>query len=195
MSVEIFQRTPWYLVSGPGPYPVTHAYRDSEDLVLFVRTKGGGIVSLSNEDFSVEPKESNTGGSVTLSTSKAAEHEGSQLLINRSTKIEQGWSGVYSREKGLEQQISGMVMGLQDAHEFHKYLYAAPVTGKDGLPGNLLQLDGSGRLVDAGVSALSLPGIVDLISAGAGIFTSSVVDLGELDEHPTSIIDLGELEN
>ena len=113
MTREVFTPTPTYSINGVGPYTITHPYRAKEDLIILAYD-GTDEVEIGPADFSVDPPESATTGSVLLSVSAAATHSSSDLMIQRKTRKEQGWAGQSAREVGLEGQLDALTMGLQD---------------------------------------------------------------------------------
>ncbi|MBR9840254.1 MAG: hypothetical protein GYB50_20525 [Rhodobacteraceae bacterium] len=114
MTLDILTPTPVYTVNGPGPYAVKHGYLAATELLVEVESATGRTV-LSPADFTLEPASSLTGGALTLVDEIADAHAGSRLAIARQTAQEQGFSGAYARDKGLEATLDRLAMAVQDA--------------------------------------------------------------------------------
>lgn len=112
MTVEAFVPSPVYVIAGPGPYGVTHAYRQGALRVAV--WKDGIRTELSSSDFTASPADAEEGGTVTLSAAAATTHAGGSLFITRETSPEQGWEGTTSRERGLEAQLDWITQAVQD---------------------------------------------------------------------------------
>lgn len=113
MTVETYAPPALMTISGAGPYPFNHALRATEDIDVFVMI-GSAALQLFSPDFTVTKNAGSPGGTVVLSAPIATTHAGRLLRIDRSTRIEQGWIGGTSREKGLERQIDAGTMALQE---------------------------------------------------------------------------------
>lgn len=115
MTTEYFSGAPIYTIAGTGPYSVPHPYNWKTDLVVDALYLGVRHRLTLGTHYSVSPDKSETTGSVTLSSGRAAAYAGGDLIITRSTGIEQGWSGVAGpREKGLERQLDRLARAIQD---------------------------------------------------------------------------------
>ncbi|MGS4947439.1 ubiquitin-activating E1 FCCH domain-containing protein [Meridianimarinicoccus sp. RP-17] len=116
MTVETFDLSPIYTISGTGPYAIEHPYRAAEDIEVSL-VDDGAITPLASGEFSVEPAGPVDFGIVTLSADAATAFAGKMLRIDRNTEKEQGFVGATSREKGMERQLDAMVMAIQENAE------------------------------------------------------------------------------
>ncbi len=113
MTVEAWNRTPEYTISGTGPYAITHPYAAGA-IVAQVRLDTGLLI-LNPSEFSVTPEAGEVEGNLFLSSGAATAHAGRRLIIDRVTPDEQGWLGVQGeREKGLEAQLDRTVQSVQE---------------------------------------------------------------------------------
>lgn len=112
MSVEAWNPTPEYTISGTGPYAITHPYAEGA-IRAAIRLDTGLLVL--NTGYSVSPLSSDIQGNLTLSPTVATEHAGRKLIIDRVTPDEQGWLAVLGeREAGLAAQLDRMVQATQE---------------------------------------------------------------------------------
>lgn len=162
MTVEAFTPSPVYIVAGPGPYAITHPYREG---VLHLTVWRDGLKTvLAPSDYVIAPVFSETTGEVTLSAAAAAAHAGGSLYITRDTVPEQGWEGTSSRERGLEAQLDWITQGVQDIEQvLARALRAPPGEGIDlELPPvvtralRTLMFDAAGRPTVGAVAATQL---------------------------------------
>ncbi|WP_226783197.1 hypothetical protein, partial [Oceaniglobus trochenteri] len=112
MTVETFVATPLYTISSLGPYAIPHEYASETEFRVSV------LLGTSRQEltgWSVTPSGPAAAGDLYLSLTDAAVHAGRQLVIERATRVEQGWEGLLgNREKGLERQVDRNVMAIQD---------------------------------------------------------------------------------
>ncbi len=119
MTTEAFTPSPVHVISGVGPYAVSHPYR--QDTLKLAVIDGDGVrTELLPADFTAAPTETETTGTVTLTAAAATTHDGSSLYITRETVPEQGFDGQTSRETGLEAQLDWITQGAQDLAEKFK---------------------------------------------------------------------------
>lgn len=147
MTQEAFNQTPAQTISGPGPYDVLHPYIEGA-LVLSI-VSGETHIKLDPAEYTVTPLESEATGTVTLSASAAATHDGAKLYIARATSVEQGWSGQSDREIGLEAQLDVIAQGVQDmGRAMEKALrFETDVDPAVAVPGKSIIFDDNGNPV------------------------------------------------
>lgn len=113
MPVEALTPIAFFTVAGIGPYGIGFSY--DVDALNVVVVKDGVRITPTSDDFNVTPSSSSTEGDVYLTPSAAALYAGAQLIVERVTPAEQGWSGVEGeRERGLERQLDRLVRGQQE---------------------------------------------------------------------------------
>lgn len=122
MTIEPINPVAIYTIATTGPY----ALRDNAGnpwpygagAVVATVIGAGAITHLSPEsDFSVTPA-SGLNGNLNLSAGALAAHMGKQLVITRSTVLEQGWQATQgAREAGLAAQLDRIVMVQQEQGE------------------------------------------------------------------------------
>lgn len=113
MTVEAaVPKTIFPSIAGIGPYAIGWPYGGTDVVVTVV--KDGVRTVLTGADFSLSPTSSATAGSVFLTPAAATTHAGGQLIAERLTPEEQGWSGVYPGEKGIEAQLDRTTRRIQE---------------------------------------------------------------------------------
>lgn len=113
MTVEAaVPKTIFPTIAGTGPYAIGWPYGGTDVIVTVV--DDGVRTVLAGADFSLSPASSDTSGSVFLSPAAAALYAGAQLIAERSTPEEQGWTGVYPGEKGIEAQLDRTTRRIQE---------------------------------------------------------------------------------
>jgi|GEM_PF-5385809 len=120
MATEVFQPTPVYLISGTGPYVITHPYQSADELLVLFRGEDGSEIVIDPSNYSVSPELNPKGssGDLTLDVGWATTNDGAALVIGRRTDLEQGWKAVLgAREDGLEAQLDRMTQAAQDNEE------------------------------------------------------------------------------
>lgn len=116
MTVAAFTQTPPYVVTGVGPYEISHPYTAGS---IVPRVLVDGVpVDLDASQITIDPAESANPGNLYLSATIAAEHAGRTLWIDRDTGPVQGWEARYGdREVGMEGQLDRDTMSLQDLRQ------------------------------------------------------------------------------
>lgn len=118
MTQEVLTPTPPYIVSGTGPYPITHGYPAGADVTAVVIVNEVRTELVFDTDFFVSPDGHETAGNVTLSAAAAANYDTGTLYIGRDIDLEQGWQAQGgAREVGLEAQLDGETMAIQDLRQ------------------------------------------------------------------------------
>lgn len=113
MTVEAaVPKTIFPTIAGTGPYAIGWPYGGTDVIVTVV--DDGVRTVLAGADFSLSPASSDTSGSVFISPAAAALYAGAQLIAERSTPEEQGWTGVYPGEKGIEAQLDRTTRRIQE---------------------------------------------------------------------------------
>ena len=117
MTTEAFTSTPIYTIAGTGPYTVAHAYQGEAELEVRLRAADGSESIVGLADYSLTPTAAAMGpsGDLYLDATFAATNAGKKLVIERDTRVEQGWAGILGeREAGLERQMDRTVQSVQD---------------------------------------------------------------------------------
>lgn len=102
-----------HTIVGTGPYAVPWPYQAGE-LVVSALRNGAQTILANPGQWSVAPAEASAAGTVTLAVGTAETFDGSLLLIERNTTLEQGWEGQSGREVGLMLNLDRLMRAVQD---------------------------------------------------------------------------------
>lgn len=150
MTVQAYPEAQTWTVNGTGPYSFDFEVLQAEDVVLLVQTAEGQQVPVDAEDYTVTLASLGAGGNVTLTSAAADELDGLTITIARGTEVQQGWVGLLGeREKGLEQQLDRLTMGLQEVQRTTEssLKLTVPAPAMVALPGRALIFDETGAPV------------------------------------------------
>ncbi|QPM89161.1 hypothetical protein [Pseudooceanicola algae] len=119
MSIDEFSPAPVQVVDGIGPYGIPHAYAGAAELAVTLSLAGERTV-LTVLQYSCDPVTSDTAGSLYLEAQVASDFAWASMIVERATRMEQGYDGAASREKAVQVQLDRIVMAQQDTQRLAK---------------------------------------------------------------------------
>lgn len=179
MTTEAFPGPVQYTVDGTGPYAVGFEY--SSGAVLVSVDQNGSLRPLDAAEFSVSP-DAGTGGNVTLTAQAATDYAGLQIFVDRATPLEQGFTGVDAREKGLADQLDRTAQTAQENQRGLGRTLRVPAAVDP------LSL-GSGQMI-VGEETTGVPAVRDITDV-INSYTATETDYGQVTDPAGTLIDYG----